>query len=210
MSFQTEQEAFWAGDFGNTYVDNNNGAEYIASNLVYFSRALKAAGPIESVIEFGANIGMNLQALKLLYPKLEPFAIEINPKACEQLQSHLGSERVYSGSILDFEVTQTYQLSLIRGVLIHINPEELQAVYQKLYEASQQYILVMEYFNPTPVEVLYQGHEGKLFKRDFAGEMLDKFPDLKLVDYGFGYKRDTSLHGKVDNGSWFLLEKTAG
>ncbi|NDB35890.1 MAG: pseudaminic acid biosynthesis-associated methylase, partial [Flavobacteriia bacterium] len=42
-------------------------------------------------------------------------------------------------------------------------------------------------------------------KRDFAGELLDTFPDLRLVDYGFAYKRDTSF--PQDDITWFLLEK---
>ena len=51
----------------------------------------------------------------------------------------------------------------------------------------------------------YRGHEGKLFKRDFAGELLDKYPDLKLIDYGFVYHRDTNF--PQDDCTWFLLEK---
>jgi len=34
---------------------------------------------------------------------------------------------------------------------------------------------------------------------------LDKYPDLKLVDYGFSYHRDNNF--KQDDVSWFLLEK---
>ena len=64
----------------------------------------------------------------------------------------------------------------------------------------------MEYYNPTPVEISYRGHSGKLFKRDFAGEMLDRFLDLQLLDYGFCYSRDYNfLYG---NATWFLLEKS--
>jgi pseudaminic acid biosynthesis-associated methylase len=209
MGYKTEQENFWAGEFGNQYLARNDGAEFVASNLVFFSRALKMAGKIDSCIEFGANIGMNLRSLSLLYPKLKKFGIEINNEACNSLSEHLGPKNIFNGSILDFSVQKTYELALIRGVLIHINPEMLQDVYQKLYESTNRYVLLIEYYNPTPVEVPYRGHQGKLFKRDFAGEMLDKFPDLKLVDYGFGYHRDESLHGKVDDGTWFLLEKSS-
>lgn len=207
MSYKTEQEAFWAGEFGDQYLVRNDGSEFVASNLTFFSRALKSAGNIDSCIEFGANIGMNLRSLKLLYPSLKTFGIEINKQASEVLVKHLGEQNVFNGSVLDFEIAEKFQLSLIRGVLIHINPNMLQDVYQKLYEASSKYILLIEYYNPKPVEVPYRGHQGKLFKRDFAGEMLDKFADLRLVDYGFGYHRDQSLHGKVDDGTWFLLEK---
>ena len=63
----------------------------------------------------------------------------------------------------------------------------------------------MEYYSPTPVEIVYRGHSDRLFKRDFAGEMLDRFADLKLVDYGFDYHRDPVF--SLGDINWFLLEK---
>lgn len=90
-------------------------------------------------------------------------------------------------------------------MLIHIAPQHLQAVYQKLYNASNRYILISEYYNPTPVSVEYRGHKDKLFKRDFAGEMLDCYSDLKLIDYGFVYRRDA--HFAQDDTTWFLMQK---
>ena len=66
--YKTEQEAFWAGKFGNEYINRNNSRELLASNLNFFSNGLKSAGKISSCIEFGANIGMNLRAIQLLYP----------------------------------------------------------------------------------------------------------------------------------------------
>ena len=95
---------------------------------------------------------------------------------------------------------------LIKGVLIHIAPEELLEVYDKLYNSSKRYICIAEYYNPVPVEVQYRGHSGKLFKRDFTGEMLDKYSDLQLVDYGFIYHRDNNF--PQDDITWFLLEKS--
>ena len=76
-------------------------------------------------------------------------------------------------------------LAVHGGVLIHINPERLPIVYQNLVSLSSRYVLVAEYYNPTPTEVNYRGHNERLFKRDFAGELIDEF-DLNLVDYGFG------------------------
>lgn len=96
---------------------------------------------------------------------------------------------------------------MIITVLIHINPDMLTSVYEKLYECSNKYILIAEYYNPTPVNVSYRGHEERLFKRDFAGEMLDKYKDLKLTDYGFLYHRDNNF--PLDDITWFLLEKTS-
>jgi hypothetical protein len=65
--------------------------------------------------------------------------------------------------------------------------------------------LICEYYNPTPVTVVYRGHRDRLFKRDFAGEMLDKYADLALLDYGFTYHRDANF--PQDDANWFLLEK---
>lgn len=67
---------------------------------------------------------------------------------------------------------------LIKEVVIHINPDMLSQVYQSLYSLSKRYICIVEYYNPTPVSVSYLGHEDKLFKRDFAGEMVDRYNDL--------------------------------
>lgn len=203
--FTTPQEDFWAGDFGNSYIARNQSQELLASNLNFFSKALSQAGHISSCLEFGANIGMNLKALKLLYPDINLNGIEINPEAAKRLTKIVGPQNIYEGSIFDYQITEKVELSLIKGVLIHINPEKLNEVYDKLYEATSCYIMVCEYYNPTPVAIPYRGHEDRLFKRDFAGELLDKFSDLSLVDYGFVYKRDIAF--PQDDATWFLLKK---
>jgi spore coat polysaccharide biosynthesis protein SpsF len=112
---------------------------------------------------------------------------------------------VFHGSILEPHATSPYDLAFISGVLIHINPDQLDKVYDNLYRASRRLILVSEYYNPTPVEIPYRGHAGRLFKRDFAGEILKRFPDLWLVEYGFHYRHDPTFPG--DDMTWFLMEK---
>lgn len=203
--FQTEQEHFWATDFGNEYVARNKGANIIASNLALFAKILVRTQQIDSMIEFGSNIGLNLIALNQLLPKAHLAAVEINQSAATELQQNLPQVQLFQQSILNFTPEQTFDLVLIKGVLIHINPEKLSQVYDILYQSSARYICISEYYNPTPVTIPYRGHSDKLFKRDFAGEMLDRYSDLKLVDYGFSYHRD--LHFPQDDTTWFLLEK---
>ena len=89
-TFKTPQEEFWAGKFGTEYIDRNQSAKLLASNLNFFSKALNQAGPISSCLELGANIGMNLKALQLLYPGIGLKAVEINPVAAKQLESLIG------------------------------------------------------------------------------------------------------------------------
>lgn len=204
--YETLQEAFWAGDFGLGYIGRNEGAQMIAANLNTFSHALKSArAGVKSALEIGANIGMNLKALQLLYPGIHLKAIEINSDAAIKLKTLIGESNVFEGSIFDYKNNETVDLAFSRGVLIHINPEKLQGVYEVLYKASKRYILLAEYYSPSPVSIVYRGHTDKLFKRDFAGEMLDKYPDLRLIDYGFVYHRDPVF--PEDDINWFLLEK---
>ena len=203
--FKTEQEAFWAGEFGTEYVHRNQGDALLASNLNFFSKALRATRSVKTCIEFGANIGMNLRALRLLHPEQEQYGIEINPDAAQQLAQVIPPPHVYQTSILEFQPQSTWDLVLIKGVLIHINPDELSQVYDKLVAVSNHYLLVAEYYNPAPVAIPYRGHTDRLFKRDFAGEIMDRHPQMKLLDYGFAYRRDPDF--PQDDITWFLMEK---
>lgn len=202
--FKTEQENFWVSEFGDEYVFRNKSSQLLASNTALFSKIISRTIEVKSIIEFGANIGMNLHAIRTILPNVELSAIEINQQAVLELNT-LQNISVYPQSILDFSPDRTWDMALIKGVLIHINPESLKRVYDLLYRSAGRYICVAEYYNPTPVEVRYRGHTGKLFKRDFVGEMLDRYPDMKLVDYGFVYHRDTNF--PQDDITWFLLEK---
>jgi spore coat polysaccharide biosynthesis protein SpsF len=205
-SHVTPQEAFWAGEFGSEYIGRNDSAAMVATNLNTFRKALKYAKmDIKSALEIGANIGMNLKALQLLYPGIHLKAVEINRDAAKRLVNLIGESNVFEGSIFDYPNHEKVDLAMAKGVLIHINPDKLQGVYEMLYKASRRFILLAEYYNPAPIEITYRGHADRLFKRDFAGEMLDKYPDLRLVDYGFVYHRDPVFPD--DDINWFLLEK---
>jgi pseudaminic acid biosynthesis-associated methylase len=202
--FKTEQEEFWYGSFGTEYIQRNQSEKLLACNIHFFSNILKSTNSIKSIIEFGCNVGMNLKALHHLLPDAELSGIEINEFAAEQLARE-DKVKVYNESILNNTTDYTRDFVLIKGVLIHINPNELPIVYKKLYESSHKYICIAEYYNPAPVAINYRGHNNKLFKRDFAGELIDNFPDLKLIDYGFAWHRDNNF--PQDDINWFLFKK---
>lgn len=205
MTFKTDQEAFWAGEFGNDYIGRNQGDALLAANLDFFSKAFRATRGVGNCIEFGANIGMNLKAIKLLYPGIDAHAIEINAEAARQLGSVIPPSQIHNGSIIEFEPARQWDLVLIKGVLIHINPDELPSVYDKLVASCGRFLMVAEYYNPAPVAIPYRGHSDRLFKRDFAGEIMDRHPEMQLLDYGFQYRRDPNF--PQDDVTWFLMEK---
>ncbi len=197
----SEQERFWAGEFGKDYIERNRGD--IAARTALFAQVLRATRDVASVVELGANIGLNLHALRVLLPKADLAAVEINADAVGELRKNSWLD-VTHGSLLDFQPGKSYDLSFTSGVLIHIAPELLPQAYDALYRASGRYVLVAEYYDPSPVEIPYRGHSGKLFKRDFAGEIIDRH-DMALVDYGFVWRRDPVF--ALGDINWFLLEK---
>ena len=202
--YQTKQEGFWAGEFGDNYVDRNNNSQFMDAKLNFWTKVLSCTQQIKSVVELGANIGFNLQAIRSILPEVSLAGVEINKKAYSRL-CQIPDVKAYNESILDFSAEDTYTLSISCTFMIHINPEFLPKVYDILYRCTSKYILVAEYYNPTPVTVSYRGHGDRLFKRDFAGEMLAKFSNLLLVDYCFVYHGDTKF--PLDDINWFLLSK---
>ena len=205
MTYSTPQEEFWAGEFGTEYISRNRSDQILAGYLAMWSRVLGRTGRLASCVELGANVGLNLQALKLLCPDIERSAVEINPDAAAELRIALGADRVHEGSLLEWEPKEQAELSFMSGVLIHISPDMLPTAYDRLYAASSRFVLVAEYYNPAPVTIDYRGHNDRLFKRDFAGEMMERFPDLRLVDYAFMYRRDPMF--PRDDTTWFLMAK---
>ncbi len=203
--FKTDQEEFWAGEFGDKYVERNDSVETVACNVALFSKMLASCPNANSLIEFGSNIGLNLRAISRLRPHMKLDAIEINESAVQKLGQWGGVNKIHCGSILDFCEPNTWDVSLLKGVLIHIDPKLLPKVYESLYRSSNRYILIAEYYNPTAVEVECRSHKGKLFKRDFAGEMLDIYPNMRMLDYGFVWRRDPVF--PLDDLTWFVLEK---
>ena len=204
MNYKTEQEKFWATDFGNEYLKRNEGEELIASNIALFSKILRSTPNIKSVAELGCNIGLNLSALNRIHKKFDIRGYEINPMAAKVAADQTLAEIVNTTITEPLAIDKKFDLTFTKGVLIHINPDKLNTVYENLYALSSRYIMVCEYYNPSPVSIEYRGHQERLFKRDFAGELISKYK-LRLLDYGFNYHQDSYYTN--DDTTWFLLEK---
>lgn len=202
MRQATDQETFWAGEFGDAYTTRN--AVNPEDRVPFLKKVLGETSGVESVLELGANKGHNLIALRSIVPSLRVTGVELNPLAFQQLSSIAGITAVHS-AIQDFASQQTFDLVFTCGVLIHINPDNLPAVYTKMAALANKYVLINEYFNSTPAEIVYRGHSGKLFKRDFAGEFLDATQGFEAVRWGFLWKR---MEKAWDDSTWTLMRRT--
>ena len=204
---KTNQAKLWEGSFGDEYTSRNSSESLVASNVHFFSKVLShTRGSVESVLELGSNSGRNFLALRALIPEVGYTGVEINLNALNELKS-FGSPNVTAihSSIEDYQPEpESTDLVFTKGVLIHLNPTSLIATYRKIYEASKRWILIAEYFNPSPEEILYRGESGALFRRDWASDMMAEFQGLELVSFGFEYSKGPAPQ---DNITWFLMEK---
>jgi spore coat polysaccharide biosynthesis protein SpsF len=161
--------------------------------------------PPESILEIGANLGINLRALRAL-TAARLFAVEPNDKARSILVKDgiVAATDVRSGvaSAIDFG-DDAVDLAFTSGVLIHIHPDDLLVSLREIYRCSKRWIVCVEYFSDKIEMIPYRGHNDRLFKRDFGSFWLDNFPKLRPVAYGFAWRRVTGL----DNLTWWLFEK---
>ncbi|MHB1204220.1 MAG: pseudaminic acid biosynthesis-associated methylase [Rhodospirillaceae bacterium] len=206
----TFQEDLWKGSFGDGYVDRNAVDPATLAGLTScWAQMLRtmAGAPPKSILEVGANIGLNLRALRHLTGAAF-HALEPNQKARERL---IGDGVVEAANTLDGIASHiglpdgAVDLAFTVGVLIHIHPDNLLASCREIHRVARKYIVCVEYFADRPTEVPYRGHQEALFKRDFGGFYLDNFPDLRVVDYGFFWSRMAPL----DNSTWWVFEKKA-
>jgi len=78
MNYQTDQENFWAGEFGNDYISRNDSEAQRSSDVALWCRILEYLDGSNSFFEFGCNIGLNLDALKQINSSFQLGGVEIN------------------------------------------------------------------------------------------------------------------------------------
>jgi len=198
-----EQELFWKNEFGDNYTDRNNDLLLI-NKIELFKRIFKNINVV-NLLEIGCNRGLNLEAINIIDKNIGLNGIEINEKASNIIKHKNICNSIYNKSIFEFEYIDNYDLVFTLGVLIHINQERLNEVYTKMYNLSNKYILIGEYYSRNVQEIEYRGHQNKLFKRDFCNDIMTLYPELKIKDYGFTYHKDPLY--PLDDITWFLLEK---
>lgn len=202
-----KQENLWSGGFGTEYHQRNEFEDRRDFwKEVLGKEVLKDAW---SVLEPGAGKGENLAAICALrrsdlsvdMPTGMLTGIEVNRVAYEQLSEQ--GFKAHNSAFLDTPLDGKYPLVITRGFLIHVPNAALPATLAKIYNASSKYICLVEYYSPARREVKYHGQDSALWIDDYAGKIMEQYPDLKLIDYGFKYHKDEQGYDLT----FFLLEK---
>jgi pseudaminic acid biosynthesis-associated methylase len=202
------QADFWRGGFGDAYTDRNAASSVeIRARLALWSEILShmISAPPASILEIGANLGVNLRALRLL-SSARLYAVEPNEKARKLLveEGVVAAADVRDGLASAIDLPDgVADLAFTSGVLIHVHPDHLPTSLREIHRCAKRWIGCAEYFSDKPEMIPYRGHQDRLFTRDFGGLWLDTCPDLRVVACGFAWKRITGL----DNLTWWLFEK---
>jgi pseudaminic acid biosynthesis-associated methylase len=201
---RNDQEIFWSEQYAEDYIKKN--AEFDAIlGVQAWEKMLASTSGITSLLECGCNIGRNIDSLDRLLPSASKSIIEISKPAFDFVSNRHALAQKFNGSILESSLEGSFDLVYTMGVLIHINPDELLANLQKVYNYSNKYLLFGEYFNRTPIMLDYQGQKNRLFKRDFGKLVIENFP-VKLLDYGFLWGHIYDAAG-FDDVTWWMFEK---
>jgi len=196
-----QEEHYWA-DNGN-YVTRNSTFDHVLGVRAWKQILQPIQREIKSVLDCGANIGRNIGFLKdsSLLPKAEFAAIDLNKAALDVLATKFPDTRLYNSSLLTSNLEPKFDLVFTSGVLIHINPENLARVFDNLMTFSNRYLILIEYFSRTPVEIPYHGQSGLLWKRDFGKDFLEH-SNWKVVSYGFLWGQEFDNCGFDDCNYW--------
>lgn len=205
----TKQLELWRSNFGWDYASRNNNQITPEDQR----RLVRDWGKIlnhavtpspSSVLEVGCSIGRNLVALRNVVPEI--YGIDPNTQAVELASVMLAGSgvNVQEGNAFDLPFEDhSIDLVFTSGVLIHVAPHDLARATDEIMRVSRHYIVCIEYFSHHPEQVPYHGMDGFLFKRDFGRFYFERYPNLKVRDYGFLWQPLDSS----DNSNWWLFEK---
>ena len=198
----------WSGEFGDRYTQRNAvTVDAVRGRTKAWGQVLSrlVGDPPRSILEVGPNLGLNLRGLQAI-TDAELWAIEPNGTARERILEDgvLPPERLFEGFGHGIPLADgAVDLAFTSGVLIHVDPTQLEATMREIHRVSAKYVLCAEYFSPKAETITYRGETDLLFKNDFGSLYLDLFPDLVLVDYGFFWRRATVM----DDTTWWLFRK---
>jgi len=191
MSKFTRQMGEWAGDFGREYTDRNvltldepenlyrdrYGVTRTEMNSEFIGNLVRGI----KILEVGSNIGNQLLCLqndgfKNLY------GIELQSYAVELSKSRTQGINIIQGSAFDIPFKDNFfDLVFTSGLLIHIAPDDINAVLDEIHRCTKQYIWCFEYYSDMYTKIEYRGHTDLLWKTNFSKLFTARFSKLSLV-----------------------------
>ena len=199
MSDENEKNGTWYGDFGIRYTLRN---KIIPEKLIPFYKKILKGIEVEKILEVGCNRGHNLIAISYC-GQYDLYGIDINPYSI--LVARDNKEINFAlGNISDILYKDNYfDLVMIVGVLIHINPENLKEAIAEVLRVSKKYFLMMEYnYDFEEFERIPYRENVGLWRGNFKKLVLENFNVRLLLEGEVGVE-----DGFGDKRNYFLFEK---
>ncbi len=163
-----ETETFWAGSFGHEYLQRNR-VEW--EKRIPFYKTVHDLTKFKSVLEVGCNAGWNLRAIGKVDAGIELEGCDVNETALIEAEEALPQADLYqvpAREILEFYGEWSRDLVMTAGLLIHIPEEEIMPLMQDIVTVADEFVLAIEYDNPSSEEIDYRGHTGRLWRRPYG------------------------------------------
>jgi len=191
----TDQLKRWTGKFGKEYTDRNMislsnlkksyqdtyGIKRTELNKLFLGKMSRSM----RILEVGSNVGNQLLCLQKMGFKnlygIEPqsYAVELSKKRSKDIN-------IIKGDAFDIPYKDKYfDLVFTAGVLIHIDPRDINKAIKEIYRCSRKYIWGYEYYSEKYEEIIYRGKKNLLWRANFPKIYIDAFPDLKMVKIRF-------------------------
>ena len=190
-----EQEVFWSGPEGTSYIKRNFNINNRYQERFSFFNLFKTFNDKNiNILEVGCNCGINLQILKdLNFKNLN--GIDINKNAILEAKKRMPEYNFYEGSIfnLPFE-DNSFDLVFTSGVLIHQDPDSsLQESMKEINRCAKTYIIGLEDYSSCFAGRSYRGKNNFYWSGPFKEKYISLFPELNLLESGFIKDRDSTL-----------------
>lgn len=212
---ETNQTKFWSGEFGQAYTERNpqNAAElndlykksFTLSRDEMNRKFLGGIPKDAKILEVGCNVGAQLLVLQEMgFQHL--YGIELQWYAVEKAKASTKNINIIQGSGFDLPFKDNYfDLVYTSGVLIHIQPQDHPKIMGEITRCSSQWIWGFEYYAESIHEIPYRGHQGFMWKADYAEIYRQNCPALDLVKKEIYPYQAEQEKGNAD--CMFLLEK---
>lgn len=195
------QDEFWSHN--ESYITRNTSFDTSLGIRAWKQILSGISEDISSVLDCGSNIGRNIGMLmnEELLPNASYTAVDINADALKVLKGSFPGVNILHSNLLNLQMESDFDLVFTSGVLIHLQPKTLESIYRNLISWTRKYLIMIEYFNKTPVEISYRGSNGLLWKRDFGREFLE-LSGWQVHSYGFLWGHEFETAGFDDTTYW--------
>ena len=158
----------------------------------YIRNGMYGTGKIKSVLELGAGTGRMTKIMLEEFPDVVYYTIDVKHRIHPPLMGIMPMELDINDKEFDekFGVDknkQQFDLILASEVLLHIKPEDIENVIEKLSKVGKQIINIDWNFNPQKSEWCFIHDYDALYKK-YGGKMVDR-KDMKIIEQSLFHYR---------------------